>query len=97
MDGQLMTSLNNNTGATVTYEVIEDTSRRSLEAGESTTLQGISLPSTITLVRQDEGLLDVAADSAAAGVLSLSLSAESDLDDTQGVIRIQENDQVFVN
>lgn len=97
MDGQLMISLTNNTGATVTYEVVGDTSRRTLEASESITLQGISLPSTITLVRQDEGLLDVSADSTAVGMLSLSISAESGLDDTQGVIRIQEDGRVFAN
>lgn len=97
MDGQLMVSMTNNTGAMVTYEVVGDTARRMLEAGESTTLRGLSLPSTITLVRQDSGLLDIEAESMEEGMLSLSLTAEPSLDDTQGVLRIQEDGQVFVN
>lgn len=97
MDGQLMVSMTNNTGALVTYEVVGDTARRMLEAGESATLQGLSLPSTITLVRQDAGLLDIAAESMEEGMLDLSLTAEPSLDDTQGVLRIQEDGQVFVN
>lgn len=98
MGGELGSlSLMNDTGAIVTYEVIGDTARRLLMAGESDTLQGIPLPATITVVRQDEGLLDVSAMDTEEGMLQLSLMPEPDLDSTQGVIRIQEDGQVFVN
>ncbi|MBE9076083.1 hypothetical protein IQ241_02035 [Romeria aff. gracilis LEGE 07310] len=66
-------------------------------ADESIMLQGIPLPATITVTRQDEGLLDVAAESTQAGMLEISLTPEPALDDTQGVIRIREDGQVFTN
>ena len=97
MDGQLSVNLMNNTGASVTYEVIGDTPRRTLEAEESAMLQGIPLPATITIVRQDEGLVSIVAQDSEDGTLSLSLAPDPTFDDTQGVIRIQEDGQVFVN
>lgn len=97
VDSQLAISLMNDTGATVTYEVIGDTQRRTLMMGESAMLQGIPLPATIIVVRQDSGLLDISASSSEAGMLEISLMREASLDDTQGVIRVQEDGQVFVN
>lgn len=97
MNNELSLSLMNDTGATVTYEVVGDTARRMLMAGESAMLQDIPLPATITVVRQDEGLLDISAVDTDDGMLQLSLMPEPDLDSTQGVIRIQEDGQVFVN
>jgi len=97
INNQLNISLMNNTGTVVTYEVVGDTTRRELMPDESAMLQEIPLPSTITLVRQDDGLLDVAAMDTEEGMLQLSLSAEGALDDTQGVVRIQSDGQVFVN
>lgn len=96
-NNQLTVSLNNNTGATVVYEVVGNTPSRMLMADESIMLQGIPLPATITVTRQDEGLLDVAAESTQAGMLEISLTPEPALDDTQGVIRIREDGQVFTN
>lgn len=64
-----MVSLVNNTGTSVNYEVIGNTSRRLLEAGESAVLRDIPLPSTITLVRPDDGLLQISALSTEEGTL----------------------------
>lgn len=93
---QLSVDLMNDTGALLTYEVVGDTARRELMAGESAMLQGISLPATITLVRQDEGLIEVMTDVSEEGVLKVMISPDASLDDTQGVLRIQEDGQVFV-
>ncbi len=97
VSSQIAVSLVNDTGATVTYELVGDTQRRMLMMGESAMLQGVSLPATITFVREDNGLLDVMASSSEAGMLEISLMPEASLNDTQGVIRIQEDGQVFVN
>lgn len=97
VDSQLAISLVNDTGTTVTYELVGDTQRRMLMMGESAMLQGVSLPATITVTREDNGLLDIIASSSEAGMLEVSLMPEASLDDTQGVIRIQEDGQVFVN
>lgn len=96
-NNQLSISLINNTGALVTYEVVGDTQVRELMPNESAMLQNLPLPKTITLVRPDAGLLDIAAEGMEDGMLQISLSAETTLDSTQGVIRIQPDGQVFVN
>ncbi len=50
------------------------------------------------MVRQDEGLLDVIPVSASEpGMLDVTLNEASNLDDNQGVLRIQEDGQVFLN
>ncbi|MGC1307846.1 MAG: hypothetical protein WA885_11490 [Phormidesmis sp.] len=97
VDNQLSIMLVNDTGAVVTYEVVGDTTRRELMGGESAMLQSIPLPATITAIREDEGLLDVTANASEAGMLEISLMQAPALDDTQGVVRIQEDGQVFVN
>ncbi len=97
VNNQLSIRLVNDTGTTVTYEVLGETTKRELMGGESAMLQGISLPATITTVRPDNGLIDVTADASEAGMLEISLMQEPTLDDTQGVIRIQSDGQVFVN
>ena len=97
MEGELMVSLVNNTGTAVNYEVIGNTPRRMIEAGESAMLQGIPLPSTITLVRPDDGLLQIGALSTEEGTLEIVLTPETTLDSNQGVVRIQEDGSVFVN
>lgn len=89
-------SLTNNIGTDITYEVIGDTERRTLAAGETTVLRGIELPSTIALVRPDSGLVEIST-STERDKLNLSISAETGLDDTQGVVTIQDNGYVFVN
>lgn len=97
INNQLNLSLVNNTGALVTYEVLGDTQPRELMPDESAMLQDLPLPKTVTLVRPDAGLLDIAGESMEDGMLQISLSAETRLDNTQGVIRIQPDGQVFVN
>lgn len=97
MNGTATVQLTNNTNAIVTYEVIGDTQRRVLRGGEQATLRGISLPATITAVRQDDGLLRMAPVRAMEGMLEVSLDEETTLDDNQGVLRIQEDGQVLLN
>ena len=98
-DGMVEVQLMNNTNAVITYEVVGQTQRRYLQGGEETVLRGIPTPATITLVRQDEGLLEVKAMAASdqEGLLEVSLDEDQNLDDTQGVLRIQEDGQVFLN
>ncbi|MEB3213067.1 MAG: hypothetical protein VKL39_17075 [Leptolyngbyaceae bacterium] len=97
MDGMVNVRLMNATNAMITYEVTGEAGRRYLQAQEEATLQNISLPATITTVRQDDGLVDINAISSEDGLLELSIEEEQELDDTQGVIRIQPDGQVFFN
>lgn len=97
VNGQLSVELVNNTGTAVSYEVIGDTSRRTLLLNESAMLRDIPLPTTITVVRQDNGFVDVAATSSENGMLNISLEPRPSLDNAQSAIRIQADGQVFVN
>lgn len=97
VNNQLSVSLINNTGTALTYEVLGDTDMRELMMDESAMLQGIVLPTTITFVRPDNGLVTVTAVSSQEGMLEIVLMPKSTLDDVQGVVRIQEGGQVFLN
>lgn len=91
--------LRNNTNALVSYEVIGQTQRRYLQSGEEAVLQGLSAPATVTFVRQDDGFVEVLPLSGSqTGLLSVSLNEDATpLDQNQGVLRIQEDGQVFLN
>jgi hypothetical protein len=97
MNGTVDVQLINNTNAVVTYEVIGDTQRRVLQGGEEVILRNISLPATITSVRQDNGLVRVASLESTEGMLAVSLDEDTNLDDNLGVLRIQEDGQIFLN
>jgi hypothetical protein len=60
-------------------------------------LRGLPTPVTITLVRQDGGLVKVMPMSTSEGMLSVSLDETTNFDDNQGVLRIQRDGQVFLN
>ncbi|HBB35710.1 MAG TPA: hypothetical protein DDZ80_30810 [Cyanobacteria bacterium UBA8803] len=98
IDGKVDVKLKNNTNAIVSYEAIGHTQRRFLAAGEEIVLQELPTPVTITAVRQDKGLLDVAPRSASQpGMLEISLDESGNLDDNLGALRIQKDGQVFLN
>lgn len=98
VNDQVDIQLTNNTNALITYEAIQYTQRRTLQPGETVTLQDLPAPVTVTAVRQDNGLLDISSvTTPEAGLLEVSLDESTDLDDTQGVLRVQESGQVFIN
>jgi len=98
MNGTVNVRLKNNTNAIVTYEAVGHTQRRILPGREETVLRSLPTPVTITMVRQDEGLLKVTPVSTKEqGVLEVSLDEEKNLDDNQGTLRIQRDGQVFLN
>lgn len=97
MNGMVDVQLMNSTNIPIYYEVTGETGRRIISAQDEAYLQNISLPATITAVRTDDGLLQVIPGRTAEGTLELSLEEDPTFDDTQGVIRIQPDGQVFVN
>lgn len=96
-NGMVDIQLMNSTNIPIYYEVTGETGRRIISAQDEAYLQNISLPATITAVRTDDGLLQVIPERNAEGVLELSFEEDPTFDDTQGVIRIQSDGQVFVN
>lgn len=94
VDIQLM----NETNTIITYEVTGETSRRVLPGGESATLQNITLPATVTAVRQDDGFVEITPMTTDEGMITFSLDEDATpLDARQGVIRIQEDGKIFIN
>jgi len=97
-NGTVDVQLKNNTNALVSYQAVGHTDRRYLQGGEEIILQNLPTPITITAVRQDEGWLQMMPMSAdETGQLEVTFEEETTLDSNQGVLRIQEDGQVFVD
>jgi hypothetical protein len=98
INGKVDVKLKNNTNAIISYEAIGHTQRRFIQGGEEIVLKDLPTPVTITTVRQDKGLVDVAPISTSqAGMLMISLDESRNLDDNLGALRIQRDGQVFLN
>lgn len=98
MMGKVSVMLKNDTNARISYQAVTHTQVRYLEAGEEVSLRDIPTPATITMVREDKGLLRVMPMSAEEeGMLTITLDEKTKFDNNQGVLRIQEDGQVFLN
>jgi hypothetical protein len=99
MDGKVNVRLKNNTNALITYEAIGYTQRRALLGGEEIVLRNLPTPVTITMVRKDDGFLEVMpVRTSEPDLLEVSLDEDATpLDKNQGVLRIQRDGQVFLN
>ncbi|MEL6457163.1 MAG: hypothetical protein AAFQ91_02760 [Cyanobacteria bacterium J06621_15] len=98
MMGKVSVMLKNDTNARISYQAITHTQVRYLEGGEEVTLKDIPTPVTITMVREDKGLLRVMPmSSEEKGMLTITLDEKTEFDDNKGVLRIQEDGQVFLN
>ncbi|MDJ0735673.1 MAG: hypothetical protein QNJ47_16700 [Nostocaceae cyanobacterium] len=96
--GTVDVKLKNDTNTPISYQAIEHTQTRYLSAGEEVLLQDIPTPATITMVREDGGLLKVTpASNSDKDRLTISLDESVKFDDNQGVLRIQKDGQVFLN
>lgn len=94
---QINVTLTNDTNAMITYEVIGQTDRRTLDGNETVVLRGLSVPSTISAVRNDSGLLNFKTTVDDAGQLEVMLDANPQFNEVQGVLQIQEDGEVFLN
>ncbi|MBD0264838.1 MAG: hypothetical protein ICV78_19575 [Tolypothrix sp. Co-bin9] len=95
--GTVDVKLKNDTNAGISYQAIGYTQPRFLAGGQEFVLRGLPTPVTITLVRQDGGLVKVMPMSTSEGMLSVSLDETTNFDNNQGVLRIQRDGQVFLN
>ncbi len=97
VDGKINIKLINATNAAVTYQVVGDTDQRTLAGDANVTLQGITTPVTVTLVREDGGLLKVSPQAASAGLLEVTLDETTSLDESDSTMRVQQNGIVLLN
>ncbi|ACC81573.1 hypothetical protein [Nostoc punctiforme] len=95
--GTVDVRLKNNTNAGISYQAIGYTKPRYLAGRQEFVLRNLPTPVSITLVRQDGGLLKVMPTSTSEGTLAVSLDETTKFDNDQGVLRIQKNGQVFLN
>ncbi|MDJ0735389.1 MAG: hypothetical protein QNJ47_15250 [Nostocaceae cyanobacterium] len=98
INGRIDVKLRNNTNTPITYQAIGHTGERTLLARQEVTLRGLSLPLTLTTIRQDEGFLRIIPISTSeTGVLELSLDETTNFSQSQTSIMIQPQGGVYVN
>ncbi len=97
IEGLVDVTLKNETNAIITYQAIGHTEPRILAGGAEVVLQNLPTPITVTLVRDDGGLLKIIPRSTAVGMLAVSLDETLNFDSNQGVLRIQRDGEVFLN
>lgn len=97
-NGTVDVKLNNTTNAVISYQALGHTEPRPLVGQSEYTLRNLPLPVTITLVREDDGLLRILPVSTSQSeMLEVNIDEETSLDSVQGTIRIQGDGQVFLN
>lgn len=89
-------TLINQTNAAISYQAIGDTQVRTLPGRTTVTLQGLRVPTTLTLDRQDSGLLNVAPREKSPGTIEVTLDATTDLGVDSPTLRIESNGSVFL-
>ncbi|WP_009634436.1 hypothetical protein [Synechocystis sp. PCC 7509] len=98
INGKVSVKLTNTTNTAITYEAIKYTEGRTLAAKTEVVLKDLPAPVTITLVRPDNGFIQIAATSVVnSGLLEVSLSEGKTLNEQQSAIRIQQSGKVILN
>jgi hypothetical protein len=90
--------LRNDTNTAITYQAIGHTGERTLLGKQEVTLRSLSLPLTLTTIRQDKGLLKILPlSTSSTGVLELSLNETTNFSESQTSIMIQPEGGVYAN
>jgi hypothetical protein len=98
--GRVQVKLRNDTNTKISYQAIGHTDLRTLAGGEEIVLRDLPTPVTITMVREDGGLLNISPTSASDSdreILTLSLDETNNFGNNQGAVRIQSNGVVYLN
>ncbi|BAZ68623.1 MAG: hypothetical protein KME28_17035 [Pelatocladus maniniholoensis HA4357-MV3] len=96
--GRVNVKLQNNTNASVSYQAIGYTQPRILSGGQEIVLRNLPTPVTITMIREDAGFIHAMPISTSKnGTLTLSLDETANFSNSDTVLRIQSNGQVFLN
>ncbi|MBW4441502.1 MAG: hypothetical protein KME10_09770 [Plectolyngbya sp. WJT66-NPBG17] len=91
-------TLVNKTNAAINYQVVGDTQFRTLAGQGTATLQGLRVPMTVTLDRQDSGLLRVTPKQAekSPNTIEVTLDTTTDLAIDGTTMRVEANGSVFL-
>lgn len=96
VNNQVNVKLINQTNARLFYEVVGQTTRRSLESKSRVDLQELKLPASILFRRQDNGFLKVRLNPVGKGVLELKLDETADLDAEKKSLNIRKDGTLFL-
>lgn len=96
VNGQVNVKLINQTNARLFYEVVGQTTRRSLESKSRVELQQLKLPASILFRRQDNGFLKVRLNPVDKGMLELKLDETADLDAEKKSLNIRKDGTLFL-
>lgn len=99
VNGQVNIRFVNQTGAAIDYQVIDTTQYRTLGGRSTMTLQGLSLPTTLTFRRQDKGFLQVmlTQNSPEAGTLTIVVKETPDFAIDRTSLYVDQDGGVFLN
>lgn len=97
VDGKINIKLINTTNSVVTYQVIGDTNQRFLSGNSNFTLQNLKTPVTVTLSRQDNGLLKVSPQATLEGLLEVTLDEATSLNEDTSTMIVQQDGRVLLN
>jgi hypothetical protein len=96
VNGQFKIRLVNYTNTAITYELVGHTNQRQLTANTSFMLQDLAMPVTVTVLREDGGLVKVTPRPAAPGILELRLDEALNLDQDRRAVRVREGGSLLV-
>ncbi|MBW4637219.1 MAG: hypothetical protein KME05_03100 [Gloeocapsa sp. UFS-A4-WI-NPMV-4B04] len=97
VDGKINIKLINTTNSVVSYQVIGDTNQRFLSGDSNVTLQNIQTPVTVTLSRQDNGLVKVSPQATLEGLLEVTLDKATSLNEDISTMIVQQDGRVLLN
>jgi hypothetical protein len=93
--GKVGVMLKNATDAPITYQVLGNTQQRTLAGRGEIMLQALPVPTTLTFLRPDGGLVRVVPiANSQPGVLDVTLNGAMGLSDSQTTLRIQDSGKV---
>jgi hypothetical protein len=96
--GKVSVKLKNQTNAQVSYQAIDYTETRILASKQEVVLKDLPTPVTITMVREDGGLVKVTPmPSSKSGMLTVSLDETTTLSDSKSTLRVRNDGEVFAN
>ena len=96
INGQFNIRLMNTTNTEVTYELVGHTNQRQLTGNTNFLLQDIAMPVTVTVLREDGGLIRVTPIPVAPGILELKLDEALNLDQDRWAVRVREGGSLLI-
>lgn len=95
-EGTVDIRLDNDTNTFVTYQVLGHTGERMLDPRQEVILEDVPTPVTVTMLREDDGLLKFMTTDSNSDYLHVTLDEDPIFDDIQGVLRVQPSGEVFL-